>query len=367
MFTKKKKKIFFIIPTLRGGGAERTFINLIKHLNREQFFIKLLVVDTRNEVYQKEIPEDVELINLKSSRVRYSLFKLIFLLRKEKPDIVISTLGHLNMALAMIRSILPKNIKFIARETNFVSKNLMLYNYPKIWKFFYNFFCKNHDIVICLSQKLKEDYIRNFKKIPIDKVKVIPNPVDINYVKKKIKKNSINDFFEENKSINFIAAGKLSEQKGFDILIDAIIKLNNPKIKVIILGEGPLRKKLEKIIEKQGFTNQIKFVGFQENPFAWFYKADAFIHSSRFEGFSNVLLEVLACGKPIIATPSDGATCEILEKIPECILAKSIDAKALADAIKEWLNNGSKNVSEEAVKPYEIKKIVDQYEKLFTI
>ena len=73
-----------------------------------------------------------------------------------------------------------------------------------------------------------------------------------------------------------------------------------------LLGEGPLRPELERLAQQSGVADRVHFVGFQKNPYPFFAQADAFVLSSRYEGFPNVVLEALACGTPVIATPAPG-------------------------------------------------------------
>ena len=97
----RKRKVLFIIPGLRGGGAERVIVTLLNHLNRKKFILTLAVVDIRDEVFLNQIPKDVDLIDLKSKRVRYAIIKIIRLIWNYQPNIVISTLEHLNLTLAL--------------------------------------------------------------------------------------------------------------------------------------------------------------------------------------------------------------------------------------------------------------------------
>ncbi|NTV09211.1 MAG: glycosyltransferase, partial [Zoogloea sp.] len=103
---------------------------------------------------------------------------------------------------------------------------------------------------------------------------------------------------------------------------------------------------------------------FQRNPYCIVAKADALLLSSRYEGFPNVVIEALACGTPVIATPAPGGCREILEGLPGCELASSITAISLAEAIQRWLTRERIRIAEDVVAPYGVMKIVGQYEDL---
>ncbi len=140
--------------------------------------------------------------------------------------------------------------------------------------------------------------------------------------------------------------------------------LHDTHIRLTILGVGPLRAYLERLAQAMGVVDLVRFEGFQTNPYAWFAQADAFVLSSRYEGFPNVVLEALACGTPVIATPAPGGTREILDSIPQCVVAEEISSHALADAIGVWLKGSRAPVPEDAIAPYRLSTIVPRYEQL---
>tara|TARA_B100000676_G_C18071647_1_gene844677 strand:- start:1954 stop:3096 length:1143 start_codon:yes stop_codon:yes gene_type:complete len=360
--TNDRLSLLFIIPSLGGGGAERVITTLLRHLNPKIFSLVIAVVDLKGSVYKDDIPDTVEVIDLKCHRVRYALPKIIALIIRRKPDIVFTTLGHLNIALALIRPFLPNKTTYIARETIIASYGILKYGNPKLWNILYRKMYSKFDCIVCQSIGMQTDLIENFG-ISKNKTKVINNPVDVERVKKLASKCFEQQYSFDHKC-TFVSVGRLVPQKGFDILIKAIALVNSPKIEVFLLGEGPLREELELLALSEGVSKQINFVGFQENPYQWIAKADAFILSSRFEGFPNVVLEALACGTPIISTPEPGGVKEILTDIDRCIIADAIDAESLSRAILLWLDGQRNKISFEYVEKYSIKNILSQYEAL---
>src|SRR5438874_636849 len=101
-----------MIPTLAGGGSERVLVTLLRHLDRTLFIPTLVVIDTRNAVFLNDVPSDVTLIDLGCTRVRYALPKLLRLIWRRRPDVVLSTLGQLNLALAILRPLLPNRVRY---------------------------------------------------------------------------------------------------------------------------------------------------------------------------------------------------------------------------------------------------------------
>ena len=99
------RRALFVIPTLTGGGSERVVTNLLKYLDRRRFRLTLAVVDMRQAEFLSDVPEDVEVVDLRCLRVRYALPKLIAMIWRLRPDVVFSTLGHLNLALAILATV----------------------------------------------------------------------------------------------------------------------------------------------------------------------------------------------------------------------------------------------------------------------
>jgi glycosyltransferase involved in cell wall biosynthesis len=357
-----KRHILFLIPTLTGGGAERVIITLLRHFDRSKFRLSLAVVDTRDAAFLGQVPDDVEFIDLNCKRVRYAVPKIIALIWRLRPDVVFTTLGHLNLALAMVRSLLPNNISYIARETTIVSIGLSAYRMSGLWSYLYRRYYHRFDWVVSQSQYMQRDLVDKFQ-LPAKKSVVINNPVDVKSIGNLVTEALAAPNLDANATL-LVAAGRMSHEKGFDLLIEAIAALANPRIHLFLLGDGPLVSELQSLAQRRGLVPQVHFVGFQSNPYPWFAKADAFVLSSRYEGFPNVVLEALACGTPVIANPAPGGTREILEKIPGCILAEEISSDALAKSIYAWMCGKRGRVDPSFVHPYLCPVIVSRYEEL---
>ena len=358
--------VLFLIPSLRGGGAERVITTLLQHLDRLSFKLTLAIVDAREAVFLNEVPKYVEFIDLRCRRVRYALPKIVALIWKRQPDVVFSTLGHLNLAMAMLRPFLPRHLRYIARETVVVSEVLSACRYPWLRRWMYRLFYGNHDVVVCQSQDMLEDLVENYS-FSEERAVLIHNPVDVERIRRSVGESCpdyVSAVERHSDIVQLVAAGRLVDQKGFDMLIEAMTLLHDARIRLTILGVGPLRASLERLAQTMGVADQVQFAGYQTNPYAWFARADAFVLSSRYEGFSNVVLEALACGTPVIATPAPGGTREILDGIPQCVVAEEISSHALADAIGEWLNSTRNGVSMSALASYLPSAIIPRYSRL---
>ncbi len=365
----RRKHVLFLIPTLTGGGAERVIVTLLHHLDRANFRLTIGVVDKRDAAFLDELPADVRFLDLQASRVRYALPKLIHLIWRLKPDVVFSTLGHLNLALAGIHPVLPKKTRYIARETSVVSKALQDLSAPKAWMWGYRHFFRNLDQIVCQSLDMRDDLAANFS-IPVSKLTVINNPVDIERIRKFAEHPADFPFGDDpaptgQKAIHLVTAGRLSGEKGLDILIEAVALSALRRLKVTVLGEGPLRASLEELVHCKGLEHQIRFIGFQRNPYAFMARADAFVLCSRHDAFPNVVLEALACGTPVIATPTPGGIREIALATGGVQMASAVTAEALSAELLRFAEHGRHGTATVGLEKFRISKIVQQYEYIF--
>jgi glycosyltransferase involved in cell wall biosynthesis len=132
----------------------------------------------------------------------------------------------------------------------------------------------------------------------------------------------------------FVTAGRLIALKDHETLLRALaIHRRNQPSRLLILGEGPLRGSLEELTRALGLADAVQFLGFQDNPLPWFRHADAFVLSSRSEGFGNVLVEALGCGTPVISTACEHGPVEILDNGRYGLLVPTQAPDALAEAM----------------------------------
>lgn len=346
-----KKKLLFVIPSLEGGGAEKVILNLANNIDRDKFDVNLILLDKRGP-YVQFLKNDIKVINLNKDKARKSIISLIIQINKIKPDLILSTLTHINFIIILIRGFLKGNPKIFVREANMPSKYV---KNNKIYTYLYN----KSDFIIAQCQEMKDDMIKNFN-INNLKVKYIYNPLDIKSIERK--KIMFNPY--DSKKINFVSVGRLTFQKGFDNLIDTF-SIINQKIsnwKLTILGDGELKEELFLKIRKLNLQDKIDIVGFKENPYPYYYYSDMYILSSRYEGFPNTLLEALACKTKVIAYDCKSGPREILCDGKYGILVKEGDSNALANSILEYLNE--ENLSKDRALDFSICNIVKLYEEL---
>lgn len=364
MKTAIKPKILFILPSLGGGGAERTILNLINNLDRQRFKPQLAVLNLEGE-YLDLLRKDIKVFDLKKSRARYAILELTKLINKEKPNIVLGTIVQIRILLHFVKKLSRHKPIFITRCENFQSKT----EENRIIKFLSDVSLRTSDYIITISRGIAKDLIEHHD-VKEEKIRIIYNPINLENVQKLAKKPLNHPWFLSQEPV-IIAVGRLTKQKGFSYLIKALFLIHpETKAKLVILGQGPEKEKLKELSKQLNIEKEVEFLGFQKNPYRFITQAKVFVLSSLWEGFGNVIIEAMACGCPVVSTNCQSGPSEILENGKYGILVPIANSKSLAGGILKLLDNSKlrKELSEKGrqkVKDFDIKKIVKEYQDLF--
>lgn len=350
------KNIMFFLPNLHQGGAEKVIATLANELNREKFLITIVLFEKEGH-YLNLLKEDVQILELNTKRIRFSIFKIILTIRKHRPDIAFLGWGEIA---AFISPFIPfiKKTKFIARETNVVSEHVV----RKDIRFFYRFYNNFHKI-IAQSNDMREDLMDQWKVKP-HKIIKINNPVDVEFIQDRMHSDE-KLFSDEYK--NVLAIGNLSQRKGFDLLLKVFSHLKNEKIKLTILGDGADKEKLIQLKQNLGLEN-VDFKGIKKNPYPYLHQADLFVLSSRYEGFPNVLLEAGVCGTYSLVNNCPGGIDEIIQEGINGEICPIENSELFAKRIKESLNEkkDTEKIQESIINRFAKEKIIVQYENILT-
>ena len=281
--------IFVLLPSFATGGAEKVTLSLVQNLNHNIFNCYLVIQNSDGPLKNKFRSKNI--INLNSSRFRYSLFGLIKKIYKKKPKVIFSTFPHITIFLLLIKKILFLDIILIAREPNMPSVSLANSPYSFIIRNLYNIFMPSIDGVIASSLVMKNELVE--KGISKNKISIISNPISIEEVR-----NFKKTIRHKGNGVRLVYVGRLVYQKGLDRLLPFIKHV--PNLHLIIIGEGKEKKHLKKIIKENKIANNIEFLGQVDMPYPYIAGADYLVLPSRWEGFPNVVLESLALGTPVI-------------------------------------------------------------------
>ena len=279
----------------------------------------------------------------------FSFFKLVRLLKKDKPDYLIA---HLIVSLPLILiTLMQSKTKLVIRISGLPRLNLFRKIY---WKLFGKKVYKVTCPTIATLEKLKLLNIFDQKKLYLLHDPVI-SPKTIVF-----KKNEVIDSKYKNKKI-IIAIGRLTKQKNFSLLLHcfALIKKKYPDYHLLILGSGEEENELKQTIYNMGISNSVDLLGFKENPYKYLNKAECFILSSLWEDPGFVLLEAAYLNIPIIASNCPNGPAEILQNGLGGFLFKNNNQNELIEAFDRFLRCPKTDLK--------IKKIIaKKYSKKFT-
>jgi len=352
----KKIKITFILPSLAAGGAERILSFIAQHLDTNKFDSTLLVIGYKKDtVYNLE---DLNIIYLNKSRILKGTSNLFRYFKKAKPDIVVSSIVHLNTLIALISIFFPK-IRFVSREANVLSV-LEKHNPLKksiFPKFLISYAYKLVDRLICQSKDMQNDMISNYG-VPINKTVLINNPITNKFKPKGIARRDLG-------SLTFITVARLSKEKGHDRIIEVLSKLKFP-FQYIMIGDGSEKESILKQIEKNGLNQKVKYITYTNEVEKYLSQSDIFLQGSYTEGFPNALIESCVVGTPIIAFNAPGGLDEIIEIGKNGYIHNTIeDVVNCLNSLNINFTFNPETVSEVVNKRFDKNKIILKYETLF--
>ncbi len=327
--SKDIKKIGILIPSLNTGGAERTAVSLANWLatntKNEIFLINLgkndnnYVINKKVKVYSKK-----HYVAIKGRIMEY--IKLIIFLNKQQFDILFEML-FTPLKYAIIHRFFNSRVVIIGSER----ANPKKYNtfFKKMRCKIYPLFCDGY---IFQTQMVRDMFFKTVKNNSIVIPNAISNPDILEIDTKKIKKKK-----------TIVAVGRLTEQKGFDILIKSFIKFHEKfhDYKLIIYGEGVLRKELEKLIKENNMENYIYLPGNKKNVMKDAASATMFVMSSRYEGMPNALLEAMSIGMPCISTNCVAGPSELIKNYENGILIEVDSIEKMNEAMVQIIENKS--------------------------
>ncbi len=357
------RKILFCIPNLTGGGAERVFVHLMNNLDRDRFSVELALFRKKG-IFLGELASDVVVYDMNTD-LKGAFSRLPRVIRETSPDVVISTLSYTNMVAGFSRMRSRRSeALFFGRETGIPSIRSGIARSPWNAKWLYRWSYRYLDRIICQSGDMLAD-VHEVYGVPLDRMVTISNPVDTAWIRGRAVEERP-ACFDGNK-VNVVAVGRLHRQKGFDMLLQAMARTEGSGIHLHILGEGKLSGELRALASELGMTGSVTFHGFLSNPYPFMQAADAFVLSSRYEGFPNALVEALALGCPAVAFDCPGGINELIESGVNGEVVPLGNVEAMAEALVRVARGDfdRERIAGETAGRYGIETIVGRYERLF--
>jgi len=307
-------KIAIVLHDLRGGGAEKMMVRLANQLaimNHEVGMI-LLTGGGSNKAF---LATAVTLTELNAKRTLMSFSSLRAQLKKSKPEFILAALTHVNVITALVCASLGWSKRLSVSERNtfsmdkIVNSSVVMKATYVIAPYIYRWLPNS---VIAVSQGVANDLVA-CSVVREKDVVTAPNPVITQQTIDAAKESAKHPWLVDKTAKVIVAVGRLTYQKGFDMLIDAFSKVSSDdKTKLIIFGDGELKNDLFSQIKNLKLLDRVDLAGYTDNPIAEIQQADLFVLSSRFEGSPNALVEAMSVGTAVVAFNCPNGPQEIL-------------------------------------------------------
>ena len=362
--TDTRPEIAFFLPNLQGGGAEKVMVNLANAFSTRGTTVDFVLGKAEGPNLEKLYPA-INVVDLGTSNVFGWLEPMIRYLKRSKPRIVLSGLHHANLTTIMAKNLSGVDSQIIVTVHGQLSQDVgnSRKKLAKAIPFLVQKLYPKTNRIICVSQGVADELINRYG-LPEHKIQVIYNPVLTDDIFEKAEEPIDHPWFQLDQPPVILGVGRLAPQKNFETLIKAFSLVRKKvEAKLVILGEGPERGKLESLVEELGLNDDVRMPGFVESPYKYMKHSNVFVLSSRWEGFGNVIVEALALGVPVVSTDCPSGPAEILENGKWGRLVPVGDPKALAEAILEAMND-ERGKGIERAKEFTLEKIASQYLEL---
>tara|TARA_Y100000816_G_scaffold254053_1_gene205985 strand:+ start:542 stop:1633 length:1092 start_codon:yes stop_codon:yes gene_type:complete len=359
----KKKNLIFFLPDFVCGGGGKSITSLCRNLNKKKF--KISIICLNKCYYKNELKSFSKIYEIQKKRALFAQFEIKKIIENNvhsnEENIFISNLFYANALTALCQK-KHHNLKFVFTERT-AFKELYIYFGIKdflkktLIKLILKLFYQKADLVIANSKRVASD-ISNFSNVKT--TYVYPGSFQKTFKRQK-------KFYRK---LNIISIGRISEEKGFDVLIKAFKNIDKEKYNLNIIGDGNKKENILNLVKKYQLQKNIKVLGFRANIYPYIKKSDLLVNASYFEGFPNVVIEALSCGVPVICSKSHGGIHEILRNKKYGDLFENGDAEDLENKIRNFLKNPNKLQfkslkGQKDLRRFSEKVSAKKYEKIF--
>lgn len=364
-----RRKVALFIRSLKGNGAQRSTMNLAGALAERGLDVDLVLVTAEGPLLG-EVSKKVRVVDLgvrsglgvlklafrrpadflalapiigglKAPRTLGAIDPLAHYLRQARPVALLSALDYGNVAAILAAELAGVGTRIVISQRNQLSADVELAVEKRVARLtpVVRRFYPRADAIVAVSEGVAEDLAR-VCGLPRERVTAIYNAVVDDALAARAAEPTGDPWFDGPRDRpTLLAVGKLKHQKDYPTMLRAFARLRRERpVQLGVLGDGPDREALEAMTRDLGIADDVRFLGFSQNPFAYMAKADCFVLSSAFEGLPGVLIQALACGAPSVSTDCPSGPREILDGGRHGPLVPVGDDEALSAAIAATLD-----------------------------
>lgn len=355
-----KINLMALIVSMPVGGVETQLLSVLRRLNKDRYNVSICCIKDLGVLGEKAADSGIKMIALnlmKSNRFSPGIARQISRTIREHNVHILWTHQYVANLYGRI-AVLPSGMPAV------ISNFHALYDNPKMHRRFFNRLLSGRtDFMVAVSDAVAAD-MKTYDRVSAEKIRVIHNGIDLSVFDIKASKAECRRELglpEDDMIVGTI--GRLSEEKDHKVIIDALLSMPDG-VKGLIIGDGPLRKRLEEAGQKRFyFTGQMEY---NVIPLA-LNAMDIFCSSSLWEGFGMAVVEAMASGLPVVASDI-GSHREVLGEAGRFFPAG--DAEALAKSLNMILDDTSLRRSlagkaKERAALFSIEETVAAYDRLF--
>jgi L-malate glycosyltransferase len=318
--------ILFIDTERVWRGGQNQLFTLIKGLHERGHKIHLACEPhTLLETHSREMNIAIHPIKVRSELGFLSLLRLIFILRKTRPQILAFNTPKSILIGTLASWFVPVDLRIIFRRVSFPLRKNCFTHFKYTWKI---------DSIVAISESIRSQL--QIGGVPASIIKIIYEGMDLTYYPK----NSIRKLRRSEEPAIIGTVAHLSHEKGLNYLIEAasLIPHATEKLRFVIVGNGDCLPELKALARAKGLREIFQFVGFHTNISQYMNAFDIFALPSLSEGLSSAILEAMAASLPIVATKAGGIP-ELVQDGDNGLLVEPADPAALALAIQRLADN----------------------------
>jgi len=363
----RQPELAIFIPSFGAGGVDRMLVNIAGGIAARGIPVDF-IVSGRDGPYLAGLDDRVNCLELAAQEDDELTDALYRYVQAQRPRVVMTGKGRDDLIALRVRERLGgAGTRFVLRVGTAVSgraavKMALPWQRRRYRRRLHAMYASCDGVLA--NSRAVADEIAEAAGIPRERVSIVPNPTVTPELIRRAAEPPEHPWLQvEDGPPVILGIGGLRTQKDFSTLVRAFARLRRDRpARLLILGEGRQRRRLERLARRLGVAADVALPGFSANPYAALAHAALFVLSSRWEGLPNVLIEALAVGTPAVATDAPGGAAEILDGGRYGPLVPPGEPAALAEAMVRSLDRPpSAAVLREAARRYTLEVATDAY------